>query len=186
MNPSTEELLAAVNGLPADGVIILPNNKNIIAVAEQVGAETDMAVSVVPTKSIVEAMAALVSYDPEADLEQNAAEMADVLGDVVSGEVTQSVRDTTADGFEIAVGDWLGLASGNIAAVEADSVAAAAAVVDSLATDDHEIITIVTGEDVDQGDVLALVAKIELSQPDLEVEVHSGKQPLYPFIIGVE
>lgn len=186
MNPSTQELLAAVDGLPADGVIILPNNKNIIAVAEQVGAETDKAVSVVPTKSIVEAMAALVSYDPEAELEQNAAEMADVLGDVLSGEVTQSVRDTTADGFEIAVDDWLGLASGNIAAVEADSVAAAAAVVGALATDDHEIITIVTGEGVDEGDVVALVGKIELSHPDLEVEVHNGRQPLYPFIIGVE
>lgn len=186
MNPSTQELLAAVNGLPADGVIILPNNKNIIAVAEQVGAETDKAVSVVPTKSIVEAMAALVSYDPEADLEQNAAEMADVLGDVLSGEVTQSVRATTADGFEIAVGDWIGLASGKISAVEADPVAAAAAVVNVLATDDHEIITIVTGEDADQGDVLALVGKIELGHPDLEVEVHNGRQPLYPFIIGVE
>ncbi len=186
MNPSTQELLAAVDALPADGVIILPNNKNIIAVAEQVGAEANKAVSVVPTKSIVEAMAALVSYDPEASLEQNASEMSDVLDDVLSGEVTQSVRDTTADGFEISVGDWLGLASGSITAVEADAVSAAASVVDALATEDHEIITVVAGDDADEAEVAALVAKIELAQPDLEVEVHNGKQPLYPFIIGVE
>ena len=186
MNPSTKELLAAVDALPAEGVIILPNNKNIIAVAQQVGAEANKPVAVVASKSIVAGMAALVSYDPEADLDQNAAEMGDVLDDVACGEVTQSVRDTTADGFEISTGDWLGLAGGNIAAVESDAVAAAVGVVSALATADHEIVTIVSGEDASNDDTLALVAQIELSHPDLEAEVHAGGQPLYPFIIGVE
>ncbi len=186
MNPSTQELLAAVDALPADGVVILPNNKNIIAVAEQVGAEANKPVAVVHSKSIVDGMAALVAYDPEADLDQNSAEMSDVLEDVSCGEVTQSVRDTTADGFEIAVGDWLGLAGGKIAAVEQDAVAAAVGVVNSLVGDDHEIITIVSGEDASNDEMLALIGQIELSHPELEAEVHSGGQPLYPFIIGVE
>ena len=186
MNPSTQELLDAVNALPADGVIILPNNKNIIAVAEQVGAEANKPVKVVHSKSIVDGMASLVAYDPEANLDQNASEMSEVLEDVSCGEVTKSVRDTTADGFEIATGDWLGLAGGKIAAVESDSVAAAVGVVNALVGNDHEIITIVSGEDASNDETLALVGQIELSHPDLEAEVHSGGQPLYPFIIGVE
>ena len=167
-------------------MLILPNNKNIIAVAEQVGAESNKPVTVLPTRSIVDGMAALVAYDPEADLDHNAAEMGEAVAEVVHGEVTQSVRDTTADGFEIATGDWLGLASGKIAAVEDDSVAAAIGVIDTLVTDDHEIITIVSGADASEEQTVALVAQIELSHPDLEAEVHSGGQPLYPFIIGVE
>lgn len=186
MNPSTKELLAAVDALPADGVIILPNNKNIIAVAEQVGTESNKPVAVVQSKSIIDGMAALVAYDPEADLQHNASEMSEVLEEVVHGEVTQSVRDTSAEGFEISVGDWLGLAEGKIAAVESDSVAAAVGVIDALVGNDHEIVTIVSGEDATDAETLALVAQIELSHPDIEAEVHSGGQPLYPFIIGVE
>ena len=186
MNPSTKELLAAVDALPADGVVILPNNKNIIAVAEQVASEANKPVAVLHSKSIVDGMAALVAYDPEADLSHNASEMGGALDEVVHGEVTQSVRATTADGFEISVGDWLGLAEGKIAAVESEAVAAAVGVIDSLVGDDHEIITIVAGEEASEAETQALVAQIELSHPDLESEVHSGGQPLYPFIIGVE
>ena len=186
MNPSTKELLEAVDALPAEGVIILPNNKNIIAVAEQVAAEANKPVTVVPTKSIVAGMASLVCYDPEADLGHNSDEMGGALSGVDCGEVTRSVRDTTADGFDIKVDDWLGLASGKIAAVEADAIAAAAGVVDALAGDDHEIVTIVVGEDASDAEAQTLVAQIEQNHPDLEAEVHSGGQPLYPFIIGVE
>ncbi|MFT7473252.1 MAG: DAK2 domain fusion protein YloV [Verrucomicrobiales bacterium] len=186
MNPSTAELLAAVESLPADGVVILPNNKNIIPVAEQVDAQSSKNVSVVPTRSIVGGMAALVSYDPEADLDANVDAMAEALEHLVQGEVTKAVRDTTAEGFEITDGDWLGLAQGKIVAVQADALAAAARVVDALATDEHEIITVVVGEDASEAEASALVAQIAMSHPDLEVEVHSGGQPLYPFIIGVE
>ncbi len=186
MNPSTAELLAAVEALPADGVVILPNNKNIIPVAEQVNAQTSKTVTVVPTRSIVGGMAALVSYDPEAEIETNVEGMLDALEHLVQGEVTHAVRDTTAEGFEISDGDWLGLAQGKIVAVEADAIAAAAAVVDALATDEHEILTLVVGEDSNEAEASALVAQIELSHPDIEVEVHAGGQPLYPFIIGVE
>ena len=131
MNPSTAELLAAVEALPADGVVILPNNKNIIPVAEQVDAQSSKAVSVIPTRSIVGGMAALVSYDPEADIESNVEGMLEALAHLVQGEVTRAVRDTTAEGFEISDGDWLGLAQGKIVAVESDAIAAAAGVVGS-------------------------------------------------------
>ncbi len=186
MNPSTAELLAAVEALPADGVVILPNNKNIIPVAEQVNEQSSKAVTVVPTRSIVGGMTALVSYDPEADLEANVEGMEEALAHLVQGEVTHAVRDTTAEGFEINDGDWLGLAQGKIVAVEADAMAAAAAVIANLATDEHEICTLVVGADSNEGEASTLVAQIELSHPDLEVEVHAGGQPLYPFIIGME
>ena len=186
MNPSTAELLAAVEAMPAEGVVILPNNKNIIPVAKQVDAESSKRVTVIPTTSIVGGMAALVSYDPQADCDANEAGMNEALEHLVQGEVTHAVRDTTADGFEISDGDWLGLAEGKIVAVEADAIAAAAAVVDSLADGDHEIVTVVVGEDSNEAEAATLVAQIELGHPDLEVEVHAGGQPLYPFIIGME
>ncbi|MDW3178431.1 MAG: DAK2 domain-containing protein [Acidimicrobiia bacterium] len=186
MNPSTAELLAAVEALPADGVVILPNNKNIIPVAEQVDAQSSKPVSVIPTWSIVGGMAALVSYDPEADLDANVEAMRDSLEHLVQGEVTKAVRNTSAEGFDIADGDWLGLAQGKIVAVEKDAIAAAAGVVDALATDDHEIVTLVVGADSNEGEAATLVASVALSHAHLEVEVHAGGQPLYPFIIGVE
>ncbi len=186
MNPSTADILAAVDALPAEGVVILPNNKNIIPVAEQVGGQTDVPVRVLPTRSIVGGMAALIAYDPEADLEANGEAMSEALAHLVQGEVTRAVRDTTAEGFEIHDGDWLGLAQGTIVAVESDSVAAAAGVVSSLATEDHEICTVVVGADASEGEASTLEAQIALSHPNLEVEIHEGGQPLYPFIIGVE
>lgn len=186
MNPSTAELLAAVEALPADGVIILPNNKNIIPVAEQVDAQSSKSVAVIPTRSIVGGMAALVSYDPEADLDANVEAMLDSLEHLVQGEVTRAVRNTSAEGFDIADGDWLGLAQGKIVAVEKDAIAAASGVVDALATEDHEIVTLVVGADSNEGEAATLVASVALSHAHLEVEVHAGGQPLYPFIIGVE
>ena len=186
MNPSTAELLAAVDALPADNVVLLPNNKNIIPVAEQVDEQTSKSVAVVPTRSVVGGMTALVSYDPEAELAANVEGMEDALEHLLQGEVTHAVRDTTADGFEIKDGDWLGLAQGKIVSVDADAIAAASAVVDSLATDDHEICTLVVGEDSNEAEAATLAAQIELAHPDLEVEVHAGGQPLYPFIIGME
>ena len=186
MNPSTAELLAAVEAMPAEGVVILPNNKNIIPVAKQVDAQSTKRVTVIATTSIVGGMAALVSYDPEADCDANKVAMSQALEHLVQGEVTHAVRDTTADGFEISDGDWLGLAEGKIVAVESDAIAAASGVVDSLAEDDHEIVTVVVGEDGSQAEAATLVAQIKLSHPDLEIEVHAGGQPLYPFIIGME
>ena len=120
MNPSTAELLEAVEQVPADQVVILPNNKNIIPVAEQVDAHTAKTVRVVPTKGITEGFAALVVYDPEADGSANAEEMAEAAAAVVAGEITQAVRDSSCDVGPIAEGDWLGIARDGIRAVEAE------------------------------------------------------------------
>src|SRR5690606_25348448 len=127
-------------------VVILPNNKNIIPVAEQVGAQTDKTVIVVPTKGVTEGFAALVDYDPEASAEANAAEMAEAAAAVVAGEVTQAVRDSSWDGGPIHTGDWLGLGRDGIKAVERDLASAATALLDVLVTDRHEIVTIIEGE----------------------------------------
>src|SRR5690606_15005475 len=105
---------------PADHVVILPNNKNIIPVAEQVGGHTTKTVVVVPTKGITEGFAALLAYDPEVDAAHNGEEMTDAAGNVVAGEVTQAVRDSSCDVGPIATGDWLGIARDGIRAVETD------------------------------------------------------------------
>ncbi|MGH9084705.1 MAG: DAK2 domain-containing protein, partial [Acidimicrobiales bacterium] len=146
MNPSTAELLAIVEKVPADEVVILPNNKNIIPVAEQVDEHTAKTVVVVPTKTITEGFAALLAYDPETSGDSNAGEMAAAAANVVAGEVTQAVRDSSCDLGPIATGDWLGIARDGIRAVEPDVAEAAVALLDHLVTDVHEIITIIEGE----------------------------------------
>jgi len=186
MNPSTADLLSAVEALPAEGVILLPNNKNIIPVAEQVIGEASKPVAVLRSKTIVGGMAALVGYDPEADLETNREGMTELLDHLVSGEVTRAVRDTKVEGFEIRDGDWLGLARGKMVAVEEDSIAAASAVVGELYDEDREIVTLVVGADSNETEASTLKKQLELAFPSLDVEVHIGGQPLYPFIIGVE
>jgi DAK2 domain fusion protein YloV len=186
MNPSTADILSAVEALPAEGVVILPNNKNIIPVAEQVVAEASKPVAVLHSKTIVGGMAALVGYDPEADLDTNREGMTELLDNLVSGEVTRAVRDTKVEGFEISDGDWLGLARGKLVAVEDDSIAAASAVVAELYDEDREIVTLVVGSESNEAEASTLQKQLQLAFPSLEFEVHMGGQPLYPFIIGVE
>src|SRR5205807_7897157 len=120
MNPSTSQLLEAVESAPAGEVVILPNNKNIIAVAEQVQSHTQKTVHVVPTRGIAEGFAALVSYDPEASSEVNAAEMTEAATNVVAGEVTRAVRASSSDAGPIKQGDYLGITREGIVAVDGD------------------------------------------------------------------
>src|SRR3546814_11275824 len=118
MNPSTAELLAVVEYVPADSVVILPNNKNIIPVAEQVGAQTDKTVLVVPTKGITEGFAALLAYDPAADGATHTEEMAEAAANVVAGAITPAVRDSRCAVGPIVAGDCLGLARARIRAAD--------------------------------------------------------------------
>jgi dihydroxyacetone kinase-like predicted kinase len=166
--------------------VILPNNKNIIPVAEQVDDHTSKAVRVVPTTSIVEAFASLIHYDPEASAEENAEEMRQAIASVISGEVTQAVRDSHCDLGPITEGDFIGLGPGGVRSVESTAVDAAIALLDSLVTEDHEIVTIIEGEGADPGATRAISAWLEANRPDVGVEVHVGGQPLYPFLFGVE
>jgi DAK2 domain fusion protein YloV len=186
MNPSTADLLEAVDACAADGVIVLPNNKNIVPVAEQVPDLTGRPVAIVPTVAVVEALGALVAYDPDATLEVNREAMAEAADRVRAGEVTQAVRDSAAPFGPIASGDWMAITRDGIMAALGSAHDAAVAVVDALVDDDAELVTIIVGADADPDDVARVGDHVADAHPHVEVEVHQGGQPLYPYLIGVE
>jgi uncharacterized protein len=187
MNPSTEELLDAVEHMNSQHVVILPNNKNIIPVANQVNALTKKTVHVVPTCSMPEALAALVFYDPESTSEANAAAMSDAAAAVATGEVTQAVRDTNSDAGAVRAGDWIGLVRGDgLVAIGGTMVAASCSLLDKLVTPGRELMTIITGDLATARATEEIVAYIAENFDGVEVEVHAGGQPLYPYLFGVE
>ena len=186
MNPSTAELIEAVEQVPADQVVILPNNKNIIPVAQQVDGHTTKTVLVVPTKGITEGFAALLAYDPEADGAANAEEMVDAAEHVVAGEVTQAVRDSSCDVGPIATGDWLGIARDGIRSVEAELGDAATQLLAELVLPTHEIVTLIEGEGASAGCTRHITEWLAEYRPDATAEVHHGGQPLYPYLFGIE
>jgi len=187
LNPSTAELLAAVEATNASEVVVLPNNKNIIPVAEQLDALTSKRVVVVPTRSMPEALAALVVYDPEVGAEVNASEMSDAAGSVSTGEVTQAVRSTNSDAGPIGEGDWIGIVRGDgIVSVSGTLDGAVVALLDHLLEPASEIVTIVEGLDATVGHTDVIHAWLEEHRPGVQVEVHRGGQPLYPYLFGVE
>ena len=186
MNPSTAQILEAVESTPAEEVVVLPNNKNIIPVAEQVDAHTAKAVRVVPTRGIAEGFAALLAYDPQASADENAAAMGAAAEAVAAGEVTMAVRDSAWDGGAIRQGDWLGLARGRIAAVEPTLAAAATGLLDHLVGDGHEIVTIIEGDGASAADTRRITEWLAEHRPSVDAEVHHGGQPLYPYLFGVE
>jgi DAK2 domain fusion protein YloV len=187
LNPSTAELLAAVEAVNAQQVIVLPNNKNIIPVAEQLDALTTKTVVVVPTRSMPEALAALVLYDPEADAATNGGEMAEAAESVATGEVTQAVRATNSDAGPIGEGDWIGIVRGDgIVAVSGTLDGATVALLEHLVGPASEILTVVEGADATAGHTDVIHAWLDEHRPDVEIEVHRGAQPLYPYLFGVE
>ena len=187
LNPSTAELLASVEAVNADQVVVLPNNKNIIPVAEQLDALTTKSVRVVPTTSMPAALAALVVYDPEADADVNLDEMTEAAMSVATGEITQAVRDAQSESGPITAGDWIGLVRGDgIVSVSGSLVGAACALLDHLITPGREIVTVITGVDATAGHTDALLSWIAEHRSEVQVEVHRGGQPLYPYLVGVE
>ena len=187
LNPSTAELLDAVEHMNAQQVVILPNNKNIIPVANQINALTKKDVRVVPTCSMAEALAALVFYDPEADAAVNAEAMTGAAEAVATGEITQAVRDTNTDVGPVKNGDWIGLVRGDgVVAVGGTVVAATTQLLDTLITPGRELLTMITGDLATSRQVEEVIAYLSENHPDVEVEVHAGGQPLYPFLFGVE
>ncbi len=187
LNPSTAELLDAVEHMNSQQVIILPNNKNIIPVANQINALTKKEVRVVPTCSMPEALAALVSYDPEADVDANCEAMSDAAKSVATGEVTQAVRDTNTDAGAVKNGDWIGLVRGDgVVAIGSTMVVAATQLLDQLLSGNGELLTVITGNLATALATEEIIAYMADKHPDVEVEVHPGGQPLYPFLFGVE
>ena len=186
MNPSTAELLAAVDSLPTGNVVLLPNNKNIIPVAEQVDGETGRTVSVVPTRSVVEGIASLLVFSADNTAVHNATAMATAAAAVTAAEVTQAVRDATSSAGPISAGDWLGIGPAGITAVESEAAAAATALLSAIIDDDHELLTVLTGAEADEAATEAIVAHVSENHPEVEVEVREGGQPLYPYYFGLE
>jgi len=187
LNPSTAELLDVVEHVNADQVVILPNNKNIIPVAEQIGGLTPKSIGVVPTRTMPEALAALVVYDPEAECAVNVDEMRAAADSVSTGEVTQAVRDSKSEAGPIATGDWIGIVKGEgIVAIGDDAGSASRSLLDHLLGDDGELLTVITGADADRTVTHDLEAWLADEHADVQVEVHHGGQPLYPYLFGVE
>jgi hypothetical protein len=187
LNPSTAELLDAVERVNAAHVVVLPGNKNIIPVAEQLDALTAKTVRVVPTRSMPEGLAALMAYDPEADAPANTTVMRQASAEIASGEVTQAVRASQTDAGPVEEGNWMGIARGDgIVAVAGNLVEAATALLGHLITDGRELVTVLTGAGVDEAATAAIESWIAEHRPGIEVEIHDGGQPLYPYLFGVE
>ncbi|HEX2701654.1 MAG TPA: DAK2 domain-containing protein [Acidimicrobiales bacterium] len=186
MNPSTAEILEAVDGVSADEVVVLPNNSNIVPVAEQVGALTAKIVRVVPTRAVAEGMAALLDYDGNEDAAANAKAMGAAAGRVTPGEVTRAVRASSSSAGPIAEGDWLGLSATGIEVVAPSVAEAATALLDCLVSAGHELVTVLEGEDADPADTRAIHDWLEHHRPGVATEVHDGGQPLYPFLFSIE
>ena len=186
MNPSTAELVEAVRATGSAQVVILPNNRNIRAVAEQVDALVDVDVRVVPTDSIVEGFAALLSYDPDDSAEENFKSMSLSAQHVVAGEVTRAVRDTQTDAGDVVRGDWIGLGAGGVLAIASSLAEVNAALLCRLVKDEHELLTVIEGDGASAEVTAELRDFVTARFPRLGVEVHHGGQPLYPYLFGVE
>lgn len=186
MNPSTEDIVKAVKAIGAEKVLILPNNKNIVMAAEQAVELLDIEAAVVPTKTIPQGMAAILSFNPEVAVEANQATMTEAFAHVKTGQVTFAVRDTSIDGVEIHKDDFMALAEGKIVLSTPALKDAAEKVIVDLVDEDSEIVTIIYGENTTEEQANELAAFIEDRYPDAEVEVFNGKQGLYPYIISVE
>ncbi|KAF0995704.1 DAK2 domain-containing protein [Geobacillus sp. TFV-3] len=186
MNPSTEEIADAIRLANAETVFVLPNNKNIVMAAKQAAELSEQRVIVIPSKTVPQGLAALLAFNPAQSAEQNERAMTAALSRVKTGQVTFSVRDTTIDGIEIQKGDYMGLWDDRIIAADKDKLAVTKRLLDALIDEQSEIVTILYGEDATEIDVETVVAYLETKHDGVEVEVHNGKQPLYPFIISVE
>ena len=186
MNPSTEDIVKAIESAHAEHVFIFPNNSNIIMAAEQAASVAPCGVSVIPTKTVPQGLAAAIAFNPETDVEMNEQAMKAAAATVKSGQVTYAVRDTSIDGVEIKKDEHMAIAEKKIVSSSTSSLEAAKKLVDALVEADDEIITILTGEGSSESDVEALTSYIVSVNDEIEIEVHDGKQPLYSYIFSVE
>lgn len=187
MNPSTEDVLNAINQVNADNVFVLPNNKNIILAAKQASELCeDKNVVVIPSKSIPQGISAMISYEHESDVEENIKNMADSMTYVSTGQLTFAVRDTSIDEKEIKEGDILGIGNDKILTVEKELDIAAKELVEKLVNDDSELVIVYYGKDVEENVADDFGKYIEDKFEDCDVEVHYGGQPLYYYILSVE
>lgn len=187
MNPSTEDMLNAIEHVNADAVFILPNNKNIVLAANQAKALVkDKEIVVIPTKTVPQGITAIISFMPEAGVQENEETMLEAIKNVKSGQVTYAVRDTRIDDKEIHEGDIMGIGDSGILAVGQDIEKTAVEMLEQLVDEDSELISIYYGEEVNEEAAQNFVAEIEEKYPDLDVDAHYGGQPIYYYVLAVE
>lgn len=187
MNPSTKELLDAVNSVNAEAVIILPNNSNIIMAAQSCSEVSDKPCAVVPTKSVPEAFSAMFAFDETASLEENVEAMTEARDEVKTGEVTRAIKDSKdVHGNPIHDGDVIGIADGELEVVSDSIEDATMRILEVLEAEDADTLTILAGEDYTDDAFEALIERIEEAYEDLEIDSHRGEQPLYPIVLSVE
>lgn len=186
MNPSTEDIVKAIEAVNAKQVIILPNNKNIFMAAQSAAEVVDIPAAVVEIRTIPQGFTSLLAFDPSKTLEDNVADMTASLSDVVSGSVTLAVCDTTIDGLDIHENDFLGMVDGSIVVSNPDMEATLKTTFDHMIDEDSEIVTIFIGEDGSSEVAQGLADYLEETYEDIEVELHQGDQPVYPYLMSVE
>ena len=187
MNPSTEDMLNAIDHVNADNIFILPNNKNIVLAANQAASLVeDKKIIVIPTKTIPQGITALINFIPDQSAEENAKRMTEELENVKTGQVTYAVRDTVIDDKEIKQGDYMGIGDKSILAVGKDIKSTTEDMVAEMVDEESAIICIYYGEEVTEEDANALGASLEEKYPEVEVEIHFGGQPIYYYVISVE
>lgn len=186
MNPSTQDIVDAINQSGAKQALVLPDNGNIFMTAEQAAEVAEIPTRVVHAKTIAQAMSALLDYNPEADLATNQESMEANIGNVASGEVTHAVRDTTIDGQEIKKNDYLGIVDGKIVETNPDLEETAIEMVKKMLDEDSEIVTILYGEDGTEETAQAIKAAVEEVDDELDIQIYEGGQPVYPYLISVE
>ena len=187
MNPSTEDMLNAIDQVNAEHIFILPNNKNIILAANQAQALTEEKdIIVVPSKTVPQGITAIINYMPDADAQTNLEAMVEEIGNVKTGQVTYAVRDTHIDDKEIHQGDIMGIGDAGILSVGQDIAETTLEMLEQLVDDDSELISLYYGQDVTEEEADAFTQEVEKLYPDIDVDVHCGGQPIYYYVLAVE
>lgn len=186
MNPSTQELLQAMDDLPTDKIIILPNNKNIILAAQTAAELTVKQVAVLPTRSVPQGLAAMLRLAPEGNFEQVVAEMAGAIEDVETGEITVATRSVEIDGVDVVEGQTIALHNGKLVAASENLLDACLALLESAQAEDYELLTLFYGNNLSTAQTSQIADAIRTRYPNLDVEVHEGGQPHYYLIISIE
>ena len=187
MNPSTEDMLTAIDNVNADHVFILPNNSNIIMAANQAASIVeDKEIIVIPTKTVPQGITAVINYLPDVSAEENQEAMVEAISTVKTGQVTYAVRDTEIDGFEIRENDYMGIGDKSILAVGTDMNTVTIEMLDKMIDEDSEMVSIYYGSESSEEDAEAILEAIEEKYPDVDVEINDGGQPIYYYVISVE
>lgn len=186
MNPSTEDILKAIDQVNAEQVIILPNNKNIFMAAEQAAEVSEIPTVVIPTRTISQGLSSMLGFDEQSTLEENKEQMMNDMNNVKSGQVTVSIRDTEIDGLKIHKDDFIGMIDNKIVVDSPSRFNAVLETLKQMIDEDSEIVTIIIGEDGNQREADQLAEAVEEIDDAIDVEIHQGGQPVYPYLFSVE